>query len=139
MNSKEERLHFKIHTFNLLSEVLSNNSTQILRIPILTLCNCLRRLAQIAAQLNDPALNKLMCEMTLYTIADMGHEDYDKEAVKEVMATPDAPQGPIYERLGFSSGWDEHPDHPKSDWHAEVESNATYLGYWEWLEALLKD
>ena len=31
--------------------------------------------------------------------------------------------------------WGEHPDHPVCDWLAEVDSNDTREGYWEWVAA----
>lgn len=33
----------------------------------------------------------------------------------------------------------EHGEHPRADWKAEVASNDTQLGYWEWLEARLEE
>lgn len=38
----------------------------------------------------------------------------------------DIPKGPTF--------WDvNHPDHPRSDWQAEVEAGDTQLGYHDWL------
>ncbi|WP_209044998.1 hypothetical protein [Rhizorhabdus histidinilytica] len=31
--------------------------------------------------------------------------------------------------------WGEHPDHPVSDWKAEVANDDTRLGYWAWIAA----
>ena len=35
--------------------------------------------------------------------------------------------------------WGEHPDHPVSDWTAEVDRNDTRLGYWEWVAARIEE
>lgn len=35
--------------------------------------------------------------------------------------------------------WGEHPDHPVSDWQAEVSNDETRLGYWYWVESKLAD
>ena len=34
--------------------------------------------------------------------------------------------------------WGEHPDHPVSDWQAEVSNDETRLGYWYWVEDKLQ-
>jgi hypothetical protein len=39
------------------------------------------------------------------------------------------------ENLAAAHGgiWGEHPDHPSSDWRAEVHNEDTRQGYWEWV------
>lgn len=77
---------WRVHTENLLKEILQNPSTQILKQPIGELYNILRKVAKRAAELNDPKMNTLMIELTLYTIADPESEDYNEAACdKEYM------------------------------------------------------
>lgn len=39
--------------------------------------------------------------------------------------------------LPMDDPWGEHPDHPVTDWQAEVANNHTRLGYWAWVAARL--
>jgi hypothetical protein len=39
----------------------------------------------------------------------------------------------------FGGWWGKHPNHPPSDWSAEVSENETRLGYWEWVSVKLED
>ena len=41
----------------------------------------------------------------------------------------------LEDRFGY---WGEHPDHPVSDWQAEVSNDETRLGYWYWVEDKLQ-
>ena len=79
------KLSFKIHTPRLLDEILnSNDSMGIFSVPINVFANLLARVAQRASELNDPILNHLMCELTLYEIADPYNVNYDKLILEEI-------------------------------------------------------
>lgn len=67
---------WKLHTPNLLSEILTNKGTEILWIPMHLLCNLLGQVAQRAASLHDPELDALMMALTLYSVADPESPDY---------------------------------------------------------------
>jgi len=89
-NQETKNLEWRTHTPRLLGEVLNNESCAILYRPIQILALQLQAVAQRASELNDPVLNKLMCQLTLYGVADPDHEDYDPEILKQVMAAADA-------------------------------------------------
>lgn len=79
------KLSFKIHTPRLLDEILnSNDSMGIFSVPINVFANLLAQVAQRASELNDPILNHLMCELTLYEIADPYNANYDKAMLEEI-------------------------------------------------------
>lgn len=77
--------YWKVHTSNLLGEVLNNSTTGVLRLPLNILARLLGAVAIRASQLNDPELNKLMLRLTLYAIADPESADYDPKAVNELL------------------------------------------------------
>ncbi len=54
--------------------------------PVQMLGRLLALVANRAIELDDPELNALMCRMALYTIADPESEDYDRDAVNEILA-----------------------------------------------------
>lgn len=79
------KLNFKVHTVRLLEEILnSNNNMGIFSVPIHQFGVLLYRVAQRASELNDPILNHLMCELTLYEIADPYNVNYDKAMLEEI-------------------------------------------------------
>lgn len=84
---KSKTYHFKLHTPQLLKEITECGlapQSGVLFVPINTLRILLGKVAERAAQLNDPILNKLMCDMTLYEIADPRSKDFSKKQIKEI-------------------------------------------------------
>jgi hypothetical protein len=78
-------VYFKVHTAKLLEEILENNpSIGILKVPTNVFRGLLCQVAQRASQINDPILNKLMCDLTLYEIADPSSKDFDSKMVKRI-------------------------------------------------------
>jgi len=75
---------WKIHTPNLLNEVLKNPGTGILKKPLTILGRYLYLIGERATELDDPILNNLMCKLTIYEIADPQNTNYDLEKLKEV-------------------------------------------------------
>ncbi len=75
-------LPWRVHTPNLLTEVLNNPGTSILSKPINILGKLLAEVATRASELNDVELNKLMIQLTLYSVADPSSDDYDGATVK---------------------------------------------------------
>ena len=79
---------FRVHTPKLLNEtfVCAVRPTDLdaLKIPLNMLIAYLRTLTLRCAELNDPVLNKIMIDMTLYEQSDVSSEEYDKELVKQV-------------------------------------------------------
>lgn len=79
-------LRWRTHVSNLLKEILVNKGTWALARPIDIFGKQLFEVAQRAAELDDPKLNLLMLELTLYEIADADiHPDQKgyREAVAE--------------------------------------------------------
>lgn len=81
----EIEVGWRIHTPNLLAEILNNPGTAILRSPLAILGNLLAAVGERAAQINDPELNALMIRLTIYSIADPNSPDYDLETVHSVL------------------------------------------------------
>jgi len=80
MGSKTETVHFRVHTPNLLKEVLENLNPKknhgILFIPMNAFRNLLAQVAERAIELDDPKLNCLMIQLTLYGEADPSSPDF---------------------------------------------------------------
>jgi hypothetical protein len=85
MTTKNQKLlmKWKCHTPNLLQEVLCNPSTSVLSIPLNILGRLLYEVGERASQLNDPELNRLMLQLTLYEVADPESPNYDLAVMKE--------------------------------------------------------
>jgi hypothetical protein len=80
---KATDLSWTCHTPNLLAEVLNNKGSEVLRMPINIFSRLLHRVAERASQLNDPELNLLMMDLTLYDIADPDkHSSEERESVR---------------------------------------------------------
>lgn len=77
---------WKVHTPNLLAEILEGSGVAIYERPLQLLARLLEQVGERAATLHDPHLNALMCQLTLYTIADPEQDDYDPTLVQTVMA-----------------------------------------------------
>jgi hypothetical protein len=75
---KKQKLHWKVHTPNLLKEIAGNNETGILRIPLNIFQDLLRQVADRAVEINDEKLNCLMIRLTLYDNADPASPDYSE-------------------------------------------------------------
>lgn len=72
-------MDWKIHTPNLLTEILKNRGTETLRTPINIFGKMLGAVAERAAEINDPRLNVLMLRLTLYDVADP-----EKHSISEI-------------------------------------------------------
>lgn len=83
----EKSVDRKVHTPNLLLEILNNSGTSILTQPLRILAAILAEVGERAAKLNDPQLNALMCRLTIYSIADPTSPDYDLDTVRKIIAT----------------------------------------------------
>lgn len=73
------------HTPNLLKEILNNPSCWILTRPLQIFGRQLFQVAEIAARINDPELNKMMVIMTLYECANPESPNYDQELCDKVL------------------------------------------------------
>jgi len=78
---------FKCHTPGLIKEITESGLRQdsgVLKIPINIFMRYLQSIATRASEINDPILNKIMCDMALYEVADPYSKDYDQKIVDEV-------------------------------------------------------
>ena len=81
---EDHSLTWRVHVPNLLKEILNNKGTSILAAPLSILGRKLYELGEIANRINDPELNAMMCELTIYSIADPESEDHDPDLVAEL-------------------------------------------------------
>lgn len=89
------KLQWKVHTPNLLAEVLNNPTASILTKPIQILGGLLYEVAERAAELNDPMLNQLMLRLTLYSAGDPESSDYDPSLLGGNIPTPPTPDASL--------------------------------------------
>ena len=79
---------FRVHAPNLLNETFINacrpKDLAALRIPLNQFNRYLRTLTARCAELNDPVLNKIMIDMTLYEQSDLSSKEYDQKMVDQV-------------------------------------------------------
>lgn len=68
---------WKVHTPNLLKEILVNPQLACMAQPLNIFARLLAEVAERAIELNDPALNNLMMRLTLYEQADPHSADFD--------------------------------------------------------------
>lgn len=78
---------WKVHTPNLLQEILTNEGMGIMHKPLSIFGRLLAEVAERAAELNDPALNVLMLRLTLYDAADP--EKHTSESITAIYAEQD--------------------------------------------------
>lgn len=76
----ETMLHFRVHTPNLLDELLKCSKLGVMTRPVQILGHLLACVAVRSIELDDPILNGLMCDLTLYAQADPHEAAYDQKA-----------------------------------------------------------
>ena len=70
-------LHWRVHTENLLEEILINPHMSRLRIPLNIFRDLLVQVGERSAEINDPQLNALMLRLTIYSAAVPTSIDYN--------------------------------------------------------------
>lgn len=80
---------WKVHTPRLLNEIAKNPECCTLVKPLQIFGSIMHEVGVAAAKVNDPALNALMCRLTIYSIADPDMPDYDSAKVSKIIE--DAP------------------------------------------------
>ena len=79
---------FRVHVPNLLGETFINavrpKDLSALHIPLNEFLKYIRSLTARCSELNDPVLNKLMIDMTLYEESDVSSKEYNQEMVDQV-------------------------------------------------------
>lgn len=77
---EKEKLYWKVHTPNLLKEILNKNpGLAIFAQPLSIFADILYQIGDRAIALNDPELLLLCCRLTLFDNSDPESKDYDKE------------------------------------------------------------
>ena len=86
-NTDSNELYWKVNTAQLIKEILSNNETGVLSVPLTIFSRILAEVGERASELNDPKLNALMCRLAIYDVADPYSENYDNELVNSIIET----------------------------------------------------
>ncbi len=74
-------LGWRVHTPNLLKEVVQNDACKVMKIPFTIFQSLLTQVAERARELDDKRLNELMIRLTLYSVADPASEDFDQKVI----------------------------------------------------------
>lgn len=78
-------LVWRVHTPNLIQEILNNPNTWALVKPLEIFRDLLSELAEVSIKINDPELNAIMCRLTLYEQSDPKSKEYNPEAIKNLI------------------------------------------------------
>lgn len=82
-------LEWKVHTHGLFNEIITNAQTKgAFTIPLNIMLDILRKVAQRAAELNDPKMNQLMIRLSLYSISNPDDPEYNPEEVSKLLEDP---------------------------------------------------
>lgn len=76
---------WRVHLPNLFKEIGGNPQVAILQRPIQIVGNILHLVAERATEINDPVLNKLMIQLTLYSVADPNEPDHNPEIIHDYL------------------------------------------------------
>ncbi len=79
------KLGWKIYTKGMIEELMTNPHTGILAQPMEILFNLLQCVSKRAIELDDYELNCLMLRLSLYSISDPSHADFDQSKVAEYL------------------------------------------------------
>lgn len=79
--SKKVELEWKVHLPNLLREVLENPTCAILAMPLSITGHLLHELADVAREIDDPRLHRMMLRLTLYEQADPASPHFNADAI----------------------------------------------------------
>ncbi len=85
MKSEKEILEWRVHTPNLLGEILNNKGTGVLRQPLIIFIKILSQVAERVAEIEDEKLIELMVRLTMYEFSDPQSKEYDKNAVSKIL------------------------------------------------------
>lgn len=76
---------WKVHTANLINEILKNQGASMLLAPLQITRAILVQIAVRARELNDTELIKLCTRLTLYEFSDPSSAEYDAKLVDEIL------------------------------------------------------
>lgn len=83
---KAKTLDWRVNTPNMFKEILANDQTVIFTRPLQITARLLAEVAKRASELNDPILNGLMCQLTLYDCADPYSPGYNEQLTRQTIA-----------------------------------------------------
>lgn len=76
--------YISVDVKSLITEIINNNEhTWILKIPLTTLYDLLRQVAQRCTEINDPRLNELMLRLDLYDVPKNERINLIERMIKE--------------------------------------------------------
>lgn len=85
MDKDIKPLHWRIHTANLLNEILTGSERMgIFSVPIHQLGVMLAEVGERASELGDARLNLLCARLTLFEFADPQSKEYDPDMLKKL-------------------------------------------------------
>jgi hypothetical protein len=86
MSAKPEYINmsWKLNTKTLLSEVLANPGWSTLATQIQLLAKLLDQVSDRCAEINDPELDHLMCQLTLYECSDVNSDQFDLKILEAI-------------------------------------------------------
>lgn len=73
-----------MHLGGFLQEIFNNETAGALKQGAIHLTLLMNQVANRCAQLNDPVLDRLMCDLSLYTVADGYSPEYNREVIDKV-------------------------------------------------------
>ena len=82
---KGRALRWRVHVAKLLAEIMVNPACNTMKQPLLIFYDLLRAVDKRAIELDDPQLNRLMVQLTLYSVADPASADHDPNLVAELL------------------------------------------------------
>lgn len=85
----KRKFFFKVHAPALINEITEcalGVNREALRIPIQIFKSHLAKIAERCSEINDPVLNKIMCDMAMFEEADPYSKDYKPVMIKKVNA-----------------------------------------------------
>ena len=81
----KDQLHWRIHTPQLLNEILGNPGASAAKIPVTILANRLGELAMCCAKTGNSDLIALCASLSLYSFSDPYDPEYDEKRTKEYL------------------------------------------------------
>ena len=76
--------YISVNVKDLFKEIMDcNEHTWILKIPLITLYDLLRQVAQRCAEINDPRLNELMLRLNMYEMSNKDRVKMIEQMIKE--------------------------------------------------------
>ena len=88
--SENKSFYFKVHTSELFQRIIEMDikmGSGVLKNPLNIFRNLLIQVGQRASEINDPILNKLMCDLAIYSISDPYDKDYNYKLVMKIRRT----------------------------------------------------